>query len=368
MSKIIATLALGVLAFGSTANAEQLTYGTYFKSTHNIIQDAVKPYFDEVTKKTNGALTFKLLTDGTVVGAATTTKGVQQGLVDMGTVIPIYSSSVFPMTALFSSLPIFKTDSLIETGAINELFFLNCEECQREWANAGITPLAMYGSSPYYLQCAKEVRTIDDLKGKRIQGTGEFGAMAQALGGLPMGLTATELYTGMSQGTLDCVIGAVAWLDTYGLKDVVKYVVDVPLSVFRPVSQMNMNTKKWNKLSREQQQIMIDGLVKMVANSAYGYVEEDQVSHKHGEAAGIKFAKPLDGFMQAFAKVGAEGGARFVELAKKKGMKEPQRLLDRYLELEKEWGAIVANAKSQADYEAALRDRIFSKVKWPVKD
>lgn len=48
-------------------------------------------------------------------------------------------------------------------------------------------------------------------------------------------------------------------------------------------------------------------------------------------------------------------------------MKNPQRLLDRYLELQQEWGDIVANVKSKDDYEAALRDRIFTKVKWSDK-
>lgn len=367
MLKTIVVFFIGMIALGSAANAEQLTYGTYFKATHNIIKDGVKPYLDGVTKNTNGKITFKYLTDGTVVGATTTAKGVQQGLVDMGTVIPIYASSTFPMTSLFSSLPLFKTDSLVETAAINELFFLNCEECQPEWSASRITPLAMYGSSPYYLQCSKEIKGLDDLKGKRIQGTGEFGALATALGGLPMGLTATELYTGMSQGTLDCIIGTVAWLDTYGLKDVVKYVADVPLGVFRPVSQMNMNTRKWSKLSKDERKAFTDGLAKLVADSAYGYVEEDQNARKSGLAAGIKFVPPFDGFTNAFEKVGKEGGQRFVELAKKKGMKEPQRLLERYLELEKQWREIVANSKSQADYEAALRDRIFTKVKWSEK-
>ena len=363
----LATLTIGAMAFSHSANAEQLTYGTYFKASHNIIVDAVKPYLDEVTQKTNNSLTFKILTDSTVVGARTAAKGVQQGLVDMGTILPIYVPSTFPMTSLFSSLPLFKTNSLIETGAINELFFLDCDECQPEWANSNTTPLAMYGSSPYLLQCSKEINGLGDLNGKRIQGTGEFGSVATALGGLPMGLTGSELYSGMSQGTLDCIIGTVAWLDTYGLKDVVKYVIDVPLGVFRPVSQMNINTKKWNKLSKEQQKAMIDGIPAMVANSAYSYVEEDRTSREHGLAAGIKFAPPPDGFMQALDKIHAEGGIRFVALAKKKGMKDPQRLLDRYLQLEKEWVDIVANAKSKADYETALRDRIFKKVKWPTK-
>lgn len=367
MSKFATTIASATFLLAGTASAAQLSYGTYFKSTHNIIADAVQPYFDQVSKQTDGSLNFKLLTDGTVVGASTTAKGVQQGLVDMGTIIPIYASSTFPMTALFSSLPLFQTDSLIETGVVNELFFVDCEECQAEWTNAKITPLALYGSSPYYLQCTKPINKIGDLEGKRIQGSGEFGAMATALGGLPMSLTATEFYTGMNQGTLDCVIGTVAWLDTYGLKDVVKYVVDVPLGVYRPVIFLDMNTKKWDKLSAEEQQAMIDGLPEAVANAAYGYVEEDETSRKNGKDAGIQFAQPFDGFMDAFAKVGEEGGDRFVELAKKNGMKDPQALLDRYLELEKEWTEIVANAKTKADYETALRERIFSQVKWPTK-
>ena len=367
MFKIIATLAMGTLAFAPAAHAEQLTYGTYLKGSHNIIVDAIKPYMDEVTKKTNNSLTFKLLTDGTVVGATTAAKSVQQGLVDMGTILPIYVSSTFPMTALLTSLPLYKTDSLIETGAINELFFIDCDECKPEWANINIMPLGLYASSPYYLQCSKKFDGLADLKGKRIQGTGPFGAIATGVGGLPMGLTGSELYSGLSQGTLDCTISPAAFLDSYGLKDVIKYVIDVPLGAYRPAVHMNMNTKKWNKLSEEQQKAMIDGLPAMVTNSAYSYVDEDRTSRANALAAGITFAPAPEGFAPILDKVRAEGGARFVALAKEKGMKNPQRLLDRYIQLEKEWADIVANAKSKADYETALRDRVFSKVKWSTK-
>jgi len=367
MSKMTAALVIGAAALVASAQAAQLSYGTYLKSTHNIIKDGIKPYFDEITQKTNGSVTFKYLTDGTVVGATTTAKGVQQGLVDMGIIIPIYASSTLPMTALFTSLPIFRTDSLVETGVVNELFFLNCEECVAEWARAKVVPMAMYGTSPYQLLCSKEITGVQDLKGKRIQGTGEYGALVVALGGLPMGLTATELYTGLSQGTLDCVLGAVSWLETYGLKDVVKYVVDVPLGVFRLVSAMNMNSAKWNRLNRNEQQAFIDGIVKLTANAAYGYVEEHESARRTAMAAGIKFAPPFSGFDEAFAQVGQEGAERFLALAKQRGMKDPQGLLDRYLALSAQWRAIVANVQSQADYEKALDERIFSKVKWPIK-
>jgi len=368
MSKLTAAFIISAAALGANAQAaQQLTFGTYFKATHNSIQGAIKPYFDEITRKTNGEVTFKLLTDGTVVGASTTAKGVQQGLVDMGTILPLYAQAAFPMSALITSLPILKTDSLVETGVVNELFFLNCEECQSEWAAAKVVPLALYGTSPYYLQCAKAINGAQDLKGKRIQGTGEFGALVLAFGGLPMGLTATEFYTGLSQGTLDCITGAVSWLGTYGLKDVVKYAIDAPLGVYRPAVHMNMNLGKWNRLSRDAQKAFTDGLVKLVADSAYAYAEEHKTAYQNGVAAGITFAPPFPGFYEAFEKVGQEGGERFVALAKQRGMKDPQGFLDRYLELSAQWRDIVANTKSQADYEKALEERIFSKVQWPIK-
>jgi len=367
MSKIISTLIISAAALGVSAQAAQLSYGTYFKSTHNIIRDAIKPYFDEITKKTNGGITFKYLTDGTVVGATTTTKGVQQGLVDMGSIIARYSAPTFPATAMITNLPLFKTNSLIETGAVNEFFFVHCEECRAEWIAAKIMPLALYGSSPYQLLCAKEVNSVADLKGKRIQGSGEYDTFITELGGLPMSLTATEFYTGLSQGTLDCVMGTVSWLDTYGLKDVIRYVADEPLGVFRPVTHMNMNLSKWNRLSRDEQKAFIDGLVKLVADSAYGYVEEHNTAQRNGIAAGIKFAPPFPGFNETFEKVGREGAPRFMALAKQRGIKDPQRFLDQYLDTVAQWREVVANAKSQADYEKALDERIFSKVKWSVK-
>jgi len=368
MSKTLSALVIGMAtALSAGAQAAQLSYGTYFKATHNIIRDAVKPYFDEITRKTNGGLTFRYMTDGTVVGATTTTKGVQQGLVDMGTIIARYAAPTFPATAMITNLPLYKTNSLIETGAVNEFFFLHCEECQAEWIAAKIMPLALYASSPYQLLCAKEVKNVEDLRGKRIQGSGEYDMFITELGGLPMSLTATEFYTGLSQGTLDCVMGTVSWLDTYGLKDVIRYVVDEPLGVFRPVSHMNMNLNKWNRLSRDEQKAFTDGLVKLVADSAYDYVEEHNTAHRNGEAAGIKFAPPFPGFNETFEKVGSEGAQRFVALAKQRGIKDPQRFLDRYLAIVAQWRDIVANAKSQADYEKALDERIFSKVQWPMK-
>jgi len=369
MSKITAVFVLSAAALGASVHAaQQLTYGTSFKATHNIIQGAVKPYYDEITQKTNGEITFKFLTDGTVVTYVTTPKGVQQGLVDAGTIIPIYNAPIFPATALLTSLPMFKTDSLIDTGAINEVFFLHCNECMAEWIRTKIMPLAMYATAPYHLMCTKAINGLEDIKGKRIQGSNEFGSIAVALGGLPMGLTATEFYTGLSQGTLDCVIGTVAWLNTYGLMDVIKYVVDEPFSPVRPLNQMNINLGKWNRLSQAERKIFTDGLVKLVANSAYGYVEEHNAARQAGMAAGIQFASPFPGFNEAFQKVMREGSDRFLTLAKEKGVKEQdaQRLLDRYLEIAAQWREIVANATSQADYEKALHERVFSKVQWPT--
>jgi len=159
----------------------------------------------------------------------------------------------------------------------------------------------------------------------------------------------------------------VAWLNTYGLMDVVRYVTDEPLGASRPQSQMSMNLGKWNQLGRDEQKIFTDGLVKLVADSAYGYLREHNVTHQAGIAAGIKFAPPFPGFMEAFDKVKRDGRQRFLTLAKEKGMQDAQRLLDRYLDIAGQWREIVANAQSQTDYEKALDERIFSKVKWPIK-
>jgi len=368
MKKIFSAFIIGVTTLSAGANAAQLSYGTYLKSTHNIVQDAVKPYLDEITEKTNGSVTFKYFTDGTVVSATTAAKGVQQGLIDMGMILPLYAGSTMPMTAIFSNLPQLKSDSLVTTAVINELFFLNCEECQSEWASAKLLPIALYATSPYYLQCSAMINRQDDLKGKRIQVmSADTGAFASEIGGLPVNLTISELYTGMSQGTLDCFVGSMSWLQTYGTKDVVKSIIDVPLGVFRPMSHMNMNAGKWNRLNKEEQQAFVDGVVKLVANSAYSYAREHQTAYDDGVASGIKFVAPFPGFEEAYDRSTSESGTRFLDLAQKVGIKDPQRLLDRYLELGRQWRDIVANAQSQEDYEKALDERIFSKVTWPGK-
>lgn len=366
MSKLLLALIASVALSASPLQARTLTYGTEYKSSHNLMP-ALKHYFSEIEKSSDGSLDFKILADGTVISPATATKSIQQGLVDMGSIIPFYSGSVFPNTALLSSLPLRPSDSLIETGVINELFYLHCDGCQDEWASAKILPLAMFATSPYYLQCRQSLGSIKDLHGKRIQSSGEYAALTDALGGLPVGLTTTEFYAALNQGTLDCLIGSAAWLDTYGLKDVVKIIMNKPLGVFRPMSQMSISMKKWDQLSDSERHSFMENVPRLIADSAYSYLEQDEDARASAAEHGIGFIPPLEGFDAIYERVGQEGMERFLELAEKRQVNDADQLLERYLALQEEWTRIVSRLSSRDEYEAALRERIFSKAQWPAR-
>lgn len=365
MRKLLSTLAGGGLLLGaSLAGAQTLTYGTYLSATHNINTDALEPYFAAVKKDTGGALDFHLFSDSTVVGGSNATKGVRDGIVDMALIIPGYSPELLPTTASFAQLGLFTTTSLAGTASSTEMILLNCEQCTAEWKKLGIKPLSFYSTAPYYLQCTSKVNDLASMAGKRIRGTGPWPEWIAAMGGIPVSLAGGETYSALNRGTIDCTVGPRGWLTTYGLQDIVEYVMDMPVGAYRPLTFLNISTEKWNGLSADQQSAMTRHLAAVTANAAWSYrvITDEAVAAARKE--GVQFVPPGKEMKPRYDEFLKTERERFIKIATQRGVKNPQQLLDRYIKIIDKWNGIVAGIDSKEEYQAALQEHIFSKVEY----
>ncbi|MDE0209452.1 MAG: hypothetical protein OXJ64_06175, partial [Boseongicola sp.] len=87
----------------------------YEPESHYLVEFVYKPYLKEVTRRTNGELTFKWFHGGTLVKAPQTVDGLKSGLVDLVVTTGIFTQeSLFPTTHVMT-LP-FQFDSTVEAN------------------------------------------------------------------------------------------------------------------------------------------------------------------------------------------------------------------------------------------------------------
>jgi len=353
-----------LIAASSTAGADLLRYGTYLTSSHNITVDALKPYFKNVEKASDGALRFQMFTDGTVVSGSSTVKGIQSGIVDMGTIIPTYTPSTTPVEATLTRLPISATNALADSGAINELVLMNCDDCELEWKKLGMKMLAEYASSPYYLLCKDDIPGSGLLKGKRVRATGIWEDWAASMGAVPVNVTAGEIYSGLNQGTVNCTTSPLPYLKTFGLKDVVRYVLDMPLGTYRPAVIMNISQKKWDSLSEAQKSAITDNLPQLVADATWSYMEIQKAVMEDSKSHGIKYVKPSKEMLDQELRFRSESGEKFITIARERGISNPEKLLEKYHEILPKWEELTKNIQSKEEYKKLLEEQIFSNVSY----
>ena len=161
------------------------------------------------------------------------------------TYVPNAIPSVY---AIYCTLIFGENDPVAATGAALETMYLNCPSCIDEFKKFNVVSLGGWTSSAYVLACREPIKTLAELKGKRVRATGGNAEMLKQAGMVPVGATLVEAVGLLQRGGLDCQHGINDWMRTFGYADVAKYVIDYPLGMSGPAIGFFMNRDTWNKL------------------------------------------------------------------------------------------------------------------------
>ena len=370
-TRLIAGIALAAIALGATAaNAKELVYSSSVGAKHPVHTAGLEPFFEEVTKRTGGSLTFKLFPGGTLASGKTTLNAIRNGTVDMGLLADVYTPNELPVSALLSDLAVFGKDARVMTGAVNQTLQLDCADCKADYTEEHVLPFASYALTPYFLLCSDvTIKSADDWKGKKLRGTGAMGVLAAGMGGTPVNITSAETYEALQRGQVDCIMGPQPWLKSYSLWDLVKTVSDSKLGTYHGTNFINFRTDTWKKLSKKEKQAVADSIVAAVVRIARAYEDDDASIRKEAEAKGIKWVAVDKSFEDAVAALRTKDAQRVIELAKSRGVKNPEPIVAKFQENIAKWTKIVNGINpglwgdaEWAKFGEALQKEIFSKV------
>ena len=216
----------------------ELKIVTNYGPTHRALA-VIQHWAKRVEEETGGRVKSQIFPGETLLKNNEFYPGLLDGIVDAAAQDPSYNPEMFPlMSALF--LPgIQMNNSKVSTNTANEFFQSDYAELKRAKFMFAI------GLSPFALQSKVKIEKLEDMRNLQIR-TNPLGAgPIRALGGVPVGLTAAEIYEALMKNTINAACIPHDALVNWNLAEVCSYTINVPV-ITSACHYFAMNLARWN--------------------------------------------------------------------------------------------------------------------------
>lgn len=245
-------LTVGMTGGASLAMAEELSVATFIPPQHHINSNFFKWFGEEVAKRSDGSLTIKVYPAGQLgAGPVQQYKRVVEGVADITFGLQTYSPTIFPKTVLMVP-PGKHATSLDATQALLNVYD---EYLADEYEDVKLLGLFTTAGSAW--AASRDLSTLEGLNGAKVV---PFATMVSPLmedmGVVPVQLPVTEMYTGLSTGTIDGTTINPAQMDKpWNFSEVSTHFIDnIPVS--HAIFFVAMNKERYMGLSDEHRAII----------------------------------------------------------------------------------------------------------------
>jgi TRAP-type C4-dicarboxylate transport system substrate-binding protein len=162
-------------------------------------------FVQEAEKRSNGRLKFKMYWGEQLASAKETLEAVKTGVADIAMSCSPYYPGKVPLSTL-GFLPFTNPRRVDHIGAT--WFYLRNHPLlvkENERWNARV--LFSTANEPFNLISKKAISSVDDFKGLKIRSIGDQVKLFQAMGAVPVSLTAPDSYMALERGLCDAVAG-----------------------------------------------------------------------------------------------------------------------------------------------------------------
>jgi TRAP-type C4-dicarboxylate transport system substrate-binding protein len=252
---LFAAIAAFALTEAASAQTKLTMIGSWTPGTP--AADIGHHFIDEVNRLGEGKLAIEYKGAAEVVPVFDQPEAVARGLFDLWYGAPNYWAGVVP-AGYITELSAHK---IPDQGPGSELFdfMVKLYEPARVRYLGHFTGDGTTGN--HYLVMQERIESVADLKGMKIRVPPLTRYFIEAVGAEPITLPPGDIYVALDRGT----VSGLTWpyydgFTDFGWQEVSKYLVDQPL--YRDGTSVKMNLEKWNSLSKEQQEIVLEAVRK----------------------------------------------------------------------------------------------------------
>jgi len=301
--------------FTITASAKtQLTYANFFPPTH-IQSQLAESWCKEVEKRTHGEITINYFPAGTLTKAPQTYDGVVQGIADIGMTVLAYSRGRFPVASAID-LPMGYTSGVQATSVANAV--LN-KFNPKEFNDTAMMFVHAHGPGLIHTR-DKAVKSLADIKGLKLRGTGTSGLVQAALGASPVGKSMRECYQMLQKGVVDGSSHPVEANKGWKLGEVVHYMTQNFSTAYTTTFAVFMNKDKWAALTPEQQKIIKEINAEWSTKHGIAWDDADKAGMEFFKSKGGKVVSLSDAESKKWTEAVAPVIDGYIKKASKKGV------------------------------------------------
>ncbi len=167
---------------------------------------ALQWFADKVGENSGGELNINVQWGGALFKANAAVQSISDGVADMGTVIAVYYPQEMRSYGI-ADLPVNNPDAWVGMRATNELMS-SSDAITAKLAEQNLVYIGTFTTSAVHIGCkGTAIRSIADIKDKKIRGTGAYGRVFADLGGNMVNMSIYKAYQGLDTGLLDCSQG-----------------------------------------------------------------------------------------------------------------------------------------------------------------
>jgi TRAP-type C4-dicarboxylate transport system substrate-binding protein len=232
------------------ADVIKLKFANYFPPMHmNSVM--MGKYCDELNKKLVGKVELTHYTGSTLLSAPKIAAGVSSGIADIGLSNLAYTRGRFPVMEIME-LPLGYPSAWIAGHVAND-FYNKFKPKDFD----GYHVLMLSTSTPNVIQTLnKPVKTLEDLKGLKLRGTGRLGDIVKALGATPVPIETPDLYDSLKRGVIEGAYISAETLKGFKTGEVQKYVTSSWKVGSTYCFYVLMNKQKWNSLPADVKKVI----------------------------------------------------------------------------------------------------------------
>ncbi len=308
---------------------------------------------------------WKVLAGGQLFGGRATLAGIRDKIADAGgPVIPAFTRKELRAANVVYDLVNASTSPVVMAGATAETYHLDCPACKKDFEKNNTVFLANYAATRFNFLCRSPIRSLDDIRGKKIRVVGAFGRFVKQAGGVPVGGSPAKAVQAVQRGRLDCIFGPISWMASFGMWGIVEHVYDGPFAIQPTPSSMVVNRRVWNALSRKEKMAMIRQAPMLVAGATInGYMAEDREVRAQAAAKGVQVVKADAATLRALEAHKKKELTVVPATARKEGVRSPNRIVRAHLQNVAKWERIHAEiGDDPKKFAAALWREVFSKL------
>lgn len=243
--------ALALVAISAATAQTTLRLSSWAPPMHPVTTEILGGWAKDVERVTEGRVKVDILKSP--LGAPTAYYDlIRNGVVDVGFITHDFTPNRFALTRV-AELPMLggnAEDSSVALWRTQHKFF----DPAKEHANVKVLGLMVHGPG-YLYTMAQAPTSLEALRGQKIRATAGIPQdLVTALGAVAVPAPPPKSYEVMMNGVVDGTIFPAESIAAFNLAPLIKHVLKVPGGFYKSTFAILMNERKWNSLSKQDQE------------------------------------------------------------------------------------------------------------------